>query len=165
MSLVFLIGMPGAGKSYWGRQIARNFVVPFHDLDKYIIHQEQSTIADLFQKHGEEWFRLKEHGYLKKLIGEAKPDTVIACGGGTPCFHDNMPLMNQSGITIYLEANPRVLIKNMHYSLEMRPLLRDKEDIATFLAGMLEQRAPFYRLAQHILQTEYISLATFGQII
>ena len=165
MSLVFLIGMPGVGKSHWGRQLAQNFRIPFFDLDKFIVHHEQASIGDLFNHIGEEQFRQKEHDYLVQLIQEVKPNTVIACGGGTPCFLDNMQLMNSSGITIYLEAAPELLLKNMHFTLEMRPLLKGKEDISLFLTQLLEQRQPYYRQAQHILQTEYISLATFEKII
>ena len=165
LSLVFLIGMPGVGKSYWGRQLAQHFRIPFFDLDRFIVQQEKSSISDLFDHVGEEKFRQKEHGYLAKLITEAKPGTVIACGGGTPCYHDNMRLMNTAGITVYLEADAVHLLKNMHYTLEMRPLLRGKEDVNAFLAQLLEQRKPYYEQAQHILQTEYISLATFEKII
>ncbi len=165
MSLIFLIGMPGAGKSYWGRQIAQNLVMPFNDLDKYIIQQEQSSIANLFKNHGEDWFRQKEHDYLEKLIAISKPNTVIACGGGTPCFHNNMELMNKTGITVYIKAQPENLLKNMHHSLAMRPLLAQNEDVQGYLTQLLAHRQPFYEQAQHILQTEYISLVIFEKII
>ncbi len=139
--------------------------MPATDLDKYIVHKEQSGIAELFTKHGEAWFRQREHEYLKSLVSEAKPGTVIACGGGTPCYMGNMQLMNDAGVTVYLEASTAHLLKNMRFTLEMRPLLRDREDINAFLESLLEQRLPFYRQAQYILQTEYISLANFDQII
>ena len=164
MSLVFLIGMPGAGKSHWGRQIAQRYMIPFTDLDKYIIHLEQCNIPDLFQKYGEELFRQKEHEYLKRLIYEAKPGTVIAAGGGTPCFLGNMELMKQAGTTVYLKAAPERLLQNMRFTLEMRPLLRDKEDINAFLNNMLAHRKQYYEQADYILQTQDISIAIFGQI-
>ncbi len=165
MSLLFLIGMPGAGKSYWGRQIAQNLVMPFNDLDKYIIQQEQSSIADLFKNHGEQWFRQKEHDYLEKLIMLSKPNTVIACGGGTPCFHNNMDLMNKAGVTIYIKANPESLLHNMKHSLALRPLLNEKDDVKGYLTKLLAYRQPFYEQARYILQTEDISIANFEKII
>ena len=165
MSLIFLIGMPGAGKSYWGRQIGQNFAMPFNDLDKFIVQKEKSPINELFKMHGEEWFRQKEHEYLQQIIKQSKPNTVIACGGGTPCFFNNMEIMNKAGITIYLKNKPAHLLKNMQHSLAMRPLLNDSDDVSGFMEQLLEQRTPYYEQAQHILQTEYISIATFEKII
>lgn len=165
MKLLFLIGMPGAGKSYWGRQIAQTFQLPFTDLDKYIIKHEQTTIDLLFKQSGEEGFRQKEQHYLNKLIAEATTDMVIACGGGTPCYQDNLQLMQQSGTTIYLKAAPEQLLKNMCNTLDMRPMLSEQTDARSFLTTLLEKREIYYGQAHYILQTEYISLTTFAEII
>ncbi|MBC7554382.1 MAG: shikimate kinase [Taibaiella sp.] len=165
MSLVFLIGMPGAGKSHWGRLLSRHLHVPYIDLDRYIVYSERSSITSLFSDYGEEWFRIKEREHLSRLVAEAKPGTIIACGGGTPCYHNNMELMNNAGTTIYLEAQTEHLLCNMRNTIDMRPLLQDKDDVPALLANMLVKRRAYYEMAHYILQTENISLATFEQII
>src|SRR5436853_6290275 len=98
MSKVFLIGFMGSGKTFLGKQLAQLLNYEFIDLDEWIEQREKKSIAEIFSEDGEEYFRKKESQQLK-LLAE-KNNAVIATGGGTPCFHDNMKWMNDHGFTI-----------------------------------------------------------------
>jgi shikimate kinase len=165
MSLIYLIGMPGAGKSYWGRLVAQRFLLPYTDLDRYITDRERLPVTEIFAAYGESGFRERERRYLVQLINKARPNSVIACGGGTPCYMNNMELMRQSGVTIYLKAEVATLLENLQCSMVLRPLLRDQEDKSAFLASLLADRKRFYEQAQYILPVENISMANFEQIL
>ena len=161
---IFLIGMPGCGKTHWGEIIAQRYELPFYDLDAYIEEREQMTIAEFFKQHNEKAFREIENDFLTEIIEDA--DTfVMACGGGTPCYKDNMNLMKQNGLTIYLEADIDMIIDRIQQHLGNRPLLEGSEDIKSRLHQILEERAPIYKQADHILQVDYISAATFDEIL
>jgi len=165
MSLVFLIGMPGAGKSYWGQQVAEKYLIGFVDLDDYIEQREQASIPDLFKQQGEAGFREAEHEALKEIINRDAEYTIIACGGGTPCYNDNLYLMKQRGIVIYLQASVAQLLKNIQTEIIKRPLLNKQDDTESYLSHLLAVREPIYMQANHILPVENISLTTFEQII
>ena len=163
--LVFLVGMPGAGKTYWGEKIAAARKVPFVDLDIFIAEQENASIPALFAMYGENGFREREQRHLKKAIGAAKYDIVVACGGGTPCFGDNMKIMLDAGTVIYLESDVALLLKHLKESTEVRPLLNNRGELGAYLEDLLKKRARFYEQANYILQVKDISLATFAKII
>ena len=163
--IIFLIGMPAVGKSYWGEKIAQAYPLQFIDLDLFIAQQERASIPALFASYGEGGFREREEKYLKQLIQSIKEDTIIASGGGTPCFADNMSLMKASGTVIYLHADTPYLLNNIKNSHEIRPLLNGRGDTATYLDTLLQKRKKIYDQAHHILQTKDISLITFDQII
>ena len=164
-SNIFLVGMPAVGKTYWGEKIAAAYNLPFVDLDVFIAEQEQASVSALFATYGEKGFREREEKHLKKMIKTAVPVTIIACGGGTPCFGDNMKLMKEAGTVIYLQADTALLLKHLETATEARPLLNNRGDLGTYLADMLEKRRSFYEQAHFILQTTDISLSTFEQII
>ena len=163
--MIFLIGMPGTGKTYWGKKIADSFGHAFVDLDAYIEKKEKASIATLFEIEGEEGFRDMENRYLEALIRTAEQDTIVACGGGTPCFFNNMDMMLKAGEVVYLRSTIEQLISNLKQDKVQRPLLKKSTQLATTLANMLEQRKEDYERAQHILQTENISLTTFEKIL
>ncbi len=156
--------MPASGKTYWGTRVAEAFHFPFIDLDDFIEQRERQTIGQLFAK-GEAWFRAKEHASLIALISRIKQPTIVATGGGTPCFFNNLKQMHRSGITIYLKTNTETLISRLATDVRSRPLLRDKDDIAATLDQILKERERYYSQANYILQSEDISLATFDEII
>lgn len=162
---IFLIGMPAAGKTYWGRKIADRYSLPFIDLDSFISEQEQASVSALFAMYGEAGFREREHKHLKKLIAAASPCTIVACGGGTPCFNNNIQLMKDAGIVIYLQADISALIARLKDSEDVRPLLRGKNDLAAHLTELLNKRRGDYEQAHYILQSANISLTTFAEII
>lgn len=164
-AMIFLAGMPAAGKTYWGNKIAQKYQLPFIDLDIYIAEQESASISALFAKYGENGFRERENKYLKKIIHKATVNNIIACGGGTPCFNDNIRLMKEAGIVIYLQADINYLLKNLKDSEEIRPLLNNRGDLSVYLAEMLKKRKSFYEQANYILPAKDISLITFDEII
>jgi len=163
--LVFLIGMPAVGKTYWAGKIAERHKLEFIDLDVFVSLQEKASISALFAQYGEKGFRERENKQLKKLIGAITVDTVVACGGGTPCFHDNMELMKNAGVVIYLSSDIPFLLKHIKNSAEDRPLLNNRGDLSVYLEKLLRQRKEFYEQAHHILQTKNISITTFDKII
>lgn len=163
--LVFLVGMPAAGKTWWGRQLADKYQLPFTDLDTFISDREQASIPALFARYGEGGFREREQKYLKEICTTVNELSIVACGGGTPAFADNMKVMKAAGIVIYLEADTQLLITNLGTSTEVRPLLNNRGDLAAYLDSLLQKRKSFYEQAHHILQAKDISLATFDKIL
>ena len=163
--VIFLIGMPGAGKTHWGRIVAKEYDWQFTDLDKYISEQEKASIPALFASYGENGFRERESKCLARLISGIKEPMIVACGGGTPCFAGNMQLMQEAGIVVYLESGIGTLLQNLEQSEEVRPLLKGRGDMAEYLKKMLKQREKYYQQANYILDTKFISLITFEEIV
>lgn len=143
---VYLIGLMGSGKSSLGRKLARRLSYDFIDLDEYIENQENRTIDTIFSDQGESHFRILESKAIKQINQE---NLVISCGGGTPCFHDNMEFMNQNGTTIYLDVQPQILASRLINSKNQRPLLANlnESEIANKLSILKAQREAFYNKA------------------
>ena len=148
---IFLIGFMGCGKSYWGRHLSEKLGWPFLDLDDHISALAGHSIAHIFSTSGEAGFRALEHEALLAL--EHLPPTLIATGGGTPCFYEHMEWMNAHGTTLYLNLSPAELANRLQHQKETRPLLSavKNADLEHFIAEKLEARAPFYLQAHHIL--------------
>ena len=162
---LFLVGMPGAGKTYWGTQLAGALNLPFVDMDDYISLKEKASIPALFASYGEKGFREREQRYLTEIIGRADTPLVMACGGGTPCFFNNMDLMKKSGVVVYLEVPIPELVERLNKSTDVRPLLKGRGDPGVFLGKMLKDRRVVYEQAHHILRNEFISIANFEKIL
>jgi len=162
---IFLIGMMGSGKSFWTKKLSKKLKVGGYDLDFLIESHEEKTIPEIFAEDGEEYFRKAESKILK-WFGEKKA-FVLATGGGTPCFHDNMNWMNKNGITIWIDEPIEVLAKRLEPEKAHRPLIRELSDaeLKTFLANKLAERTPFYQQATYHLQGNAISDAGFAEII
>src|ERR1043165_6225993 len=124
--MLFFIGMPGTGKSYWASTMATAFELPFIDLDNVVEDRINMTIADYFEKYGEDDFRKKEQAALHAIIATHPKNTVIACGGGTPVFFDNLQQMQKAGCVIYLKATISAIIQRLGNSAVRRPLLEGK---------------------------------------
>lgn len=141
----------GAGKSYWGQRLAERLHVPFIDLDAYIEAGEGSTVAGLFERAGEHGFRRLERRYLHQLAD--LPPAVVATGGGTPCFFDNMAWMNEHGLTVYLDTPAPVLAARLRTDRATRPLLSQvaDHDLEAHIQNLLRHREPFYRQAALVL--------------
>ncbi|RYY09648.1 MAG: shikimate kinase, partial [Chitinophagaceae bacterium] len=120
---IFLVGFMGSGKTHWGRMWAARHRYIFIDLDDAIEQDEQLTITDIFEKKGEDYFRQKEAIMLRSMTQYS--NAIIACGGGTPCFFDNITWMNENGATILLEATPPVIFKNVMLHEGKRPLVKN----------------------------------------
>jgi len=152
MAKIFLIGYMGSGKSTAGKRLATKLKSEFIDLDEFIEGECGQTIPGIFEEKGEAEFRAIEHNALKKLI--AKENTVIACGGGTPCYYGNMELMNNNGITVYIKMSADALTSRLMNSRNKRPLLEDKteEELRQFIAEHLEKREDFYHQAHYTVK-------------
>ena len=156
MVRIIIIGYMGAGKTTVGKVLANSLQLPFYDLDWYIEGRMRKTVAQLFAERGEEGFRQVERNMLHE-VAEFE-DVVISCGGGTPCFFDNMEYLNAQGETIYLKATPEVLYKHLQMGKTVRPLLRDKtpEETLDFINSQLAHREPFYNKAHHTLDVNLL---------
>ncbi|NLI24251.1 MAG: shikimate kinase [Bacteroidales bacterium] len=148
---IFLIGFMGSGKSTIGHHLSRQLGWDFADTDKIIAFQTGLSIPEIFTRHGEPWFREKEREILLSLL--SKDNTVIATGGGMPCFADNMEMMNRTGITVYLRLPPEVLSDRLLHGYRERPLLQNKtpEEISLYVAETLRKREPYYNKAALIV--------------
>lgn len=144
---IFLIGFMGSGKSYVGRRLANTLQCAFLDLDALIEQKEGASVREIFSRKGEAYFRQVERQVLQQT--GAHPNAVIACGGGTPCFFDNLQWMKGQGLTVYLSAGVDVLTRRLRAQQEQRPLLGglDEPALRAFIEEKLAEREPFYRQA------------------
>ena len=156
MTRIILIGYMGAGKTTIGKVLARTMGQEFYDLDNYIEDRFHQKIPDIFAEKGEEGFREMERKMLHE-VAEFE-DVIISCGGGTPCFFDNMDYMNACGETIFLDAAPSVLKEHLHMGKTVRPLIQGKtdEELIAYIEDSLQKRLPFYQKAKHVLTIETI---------
>jgi len=157
--------MMGTGKSYWAQRIADKKNMDWIDLDAQIEKETSMTIKEIFAEQGEIFFRNKERDVLHKL--SHFENIVIATGGGTPCFHDNMQWMNKHGITIWIDEPIEILAERLKKEKEHRPLIKDlsDEELLHFLSIKLAERSVFYKQAQYHLQGNNISERSFAEIV
>lgn len=144
----------GAGKTTVGKALAKDLGLMFYDLDWYIESRMRKTVAQIFAERGEEGFRQIERNMLHE-VAEFE-DVIISCGGGTPCFFDNMEYLNQQGDTVYLQASPETLAAHLKMGKGVRPLLVGKtdEELRQYIVDSLEKRNPFYTKARHIIDID-----------
>jgi shikimate kinase len=158
---IFLTGMPGCGKSTFGRKVARELNLDFIDLDKEIIKKEKLSIAEIFELKGEDHFRKIESELLKD-ISIANDNFVLATGGGAPCFYDNMDFMNEQGHTVFIDTPIDTLLERLSLSgINKRPLIKKmgEDNLLEGLTEKLNYRLPFYKKAKKIFKYN-ISLET-----
>jgi len=160
-SPVFLIGMPGAGKSYWAEQLAAAYGLQCIDLDHLIQVRTGMSISRFFDRFGEKAFRELEQATLKQVIEVFPHNTVVACGGGTPCFGSSLQLMKQAGRVVYLRTALSQLLENIRESPEIRPLLTG-DDLELRLEKLLEARSSFYEQAHLVLDPVIARPEDFG---
>lgn len=151
MKRIIIIGYMGAGKTTVGKALAKQLNMQFYDLDWYIESRMHKTIPQLFAERGEEGFRKVERNMLHE-VAEFE-DVILSCGGGTPCFFDNIDYMNGQGDVVYLKADPEVLYKHLLMGKIERPLLKGKtpEELIEFIKEQLKHREPYYLKAKHTL--------------
>jgi len=151
MKRIILIGYMGAGKTTVGRALAKALALPFYDLDWYIENRRHKSVSQLFKEVGEDGFRIIERNMLHELA--EFEDVVISCGGGTPCFFDNIDYMNQQGQVVYLCCEPEVLRQHLMMGKGKRPLIEGKspEELTDYIRTHLREREPYYTKARYQL--------------
>ena len=151
MKSIIIIGYMGAGKTTVGKALAKELGVMFYDLDWYIESRMINTLKEIFDEICLERVRKTDRNMLHD-VAEFE-NVVVSCGGGTPCFFDNMDYMNQLGETIYLKASPETLHTHLKMGKGVRPLLLNKtpEEVEIFIREQLKLREPFYNKAKHII--------------
>lgn len=148
---IFLIGYMASGKTTFGRALAAAMGRGFVDLDDYIVAKAGMSVSELFEAKGESGFRDLESGALDELISRDGNPLVVACGGGTPCFGDNMSLMCRSGFTVWLDAPIATLLRRLREDRAGRPLVAKIDgggELERYVAENLERRNPHYSRAQ-----------------
>jgi shikimate kinase len=154
---IYLTGFMGSGKTTFGRLLAHALNYDFIDLDHLIEEEKKATISELFEKYGEKGFRELERQAIHKSAEFSK--TIVATGGGAPCFFDNMDFMNNHGITIYLKLTPEDLAKRLLPANADRPLIAGKSspELLKFIKEKLSERTPFYEKAKIVSKTSGLS--------
>lgn len=163
---IYLVGMPGSGKTATGKRLAKAIGFAFADLDARIAEHAQMPVTEIFARHGEGYFRQLESEQLRQV---ASGPHVIATGGGTPCFLDNMDWMNRHGLTIFLDVPLPELVRRLTANAQAqqkRPLFAGKstEELTESLRKMLQTRLPFYENARFRLpphQTDTAKIVSF----
>ena len=156
MKRIILIGYMGSGKTTVGKALSKETGMMFYDLDWYIESRMRKSVSQIFAEKGEEGFRKIEYNMLHE-VAEFE-DVIISCGGGTPCFFDNMDYLNQQGDVIYLKATPETLYKHLLMAKVERPLLKGKssEELVAYITEHLKERAPFYEKARYTLDVNVL---------
>lgn len=146
MRKVFLVGMPGSGKSRMAKFISSVTDLSYKDLDDEIERTEGKSIKEIFKNHGETYFRNKETEILKNIIEKDK-NLIIATGGGTPCFNHNIDLINKNGLSIFLNTSLDVIVERISRK-KKRPLFKNK-DVEETVKKMFQERIKFYSKSRH----------------
>lgn len=156
MKRIILVGYMGSGKTTVGKALSKETGMMFYDLDWYIESRMRKSVSQIFAEKGEEGFRKIEYNMLHE-VAEFE-DVIISCGGGTPCFFDNMDYLNQQGDVIYLKATPETLYKHLLMAKVERPLLKGKssEELIAYITEHLNERAPFYEKARYTLDVNVL---------
>lgn len=156
---IFLIGFMGSGKTHWGHLLSQKLGIPFFDLDEQIVSHENKSISQLFAEQGEEYFRLVEKDMLH-IITESHDSFVMATGGGTPCYFNNVEYMNRSGTSVWLNVPIDTLHQRLLKEKEKRPLIKELTDtqLRGFIAKKFSDRRIYYEQADVIIDDEPVQL-------
>lgn len=159
---IYLIGFMGAGKTYWGKELSKKLQIPFFDLDELITHDTNKSIPEIFDEMGEEGFRVKEKEMLHLITG-MHTSLVLSCGGGAPCFFNNIDYMNQNGVTVWLNTPQDILLGRLRRQQDKRPLLKglDDEQLKTFIIKKAADRKMYYEKAKIKIQEREIKIEDF----
>ena len=164
-SYIFLIGFMGTGKTHWGRIWAQRHHYQFIDLDEMIEKEENRSVLQIFEQQGEDYFRQKEAISLRNT--EYLKPVIVSCGGGTPCFFDNIHWMNEHGLTILLQADSLTIMRNILSEEVKRPLVKNlnEAELLFFIEQKLKERAEHYEKAKIHLTSALLDEKAIDQII
>jgi shikimate kinase len=165
VSRVYLIGFMGSGKSTIGRYIASDLGWEQVDLDREFEAEHNSTISQFFESHGEAAFREEETKLLERYSNVE--NVVISTGGGLPCFGRNIEIMKSSGLVIYIQVEPEILMKRLGSARDVRPLVSGKSgaELLDYISLKLKEREPFYRQANIIVDGEALPFSFYKTLI
>ena len=161
----FLIGFMGSGKTHWGKIWSTKFGYNFIDLDEEIQKKEGKTIAAIFEINGEPYFRKLEALVLRNITPQK--NTIISCGGGTPCFCENINWMNKNGTSIYLCSTPQEILARVLGETDKRPLIKkmNPAELLFFIEKTLKERAVFYTAATFTVSSNILTEHSFANFI
>ncbi len=159
---IFLIGFMGSGKTYWGRLLSEKLNMPFFDLDEEVVNAEKKSITEIFAREGEEYFRLKEKEVLHSIV-ENNTTFIMSCGGGAPCYFNNIEYMHKVGTTVWLNTSIETLFSRLLKEKEQRPLIKNLSDdnLKLFIKKKFSDRKIYYEQADMKIEDENITLEKF----
>lgn len=165
MSLIFLIGYMGCGKTTLAKKLAKKLNYEWIDTDSFIEEKEGRSISEIFEIKGEAYFRKLELQCIENLPKDKS--LVVSTGGGLPCYNNLIEILNQKGTTIYLERNPKELFQRLQKGKHKRPLLANKSDdeLFLFIEENLEIRIHIYRKSKIILDRDHQTVESIIQIL
>lgn len=149
--------MPGSGKSTTGKKLAKKLALNFIDLDIFIEEKYNKKVEDIFEENGEDFFRIIERDCLDEILN-LKNNFLLALGGGTPCFFNNMTKIKQNGFCIYLQFKSTELANRIVSNKNKRPLFKNLNEIEVLdkVKVLLRAREIFYSEAQLVInELEY----------
>jgi shikimate kinase len=163
---IFLIGFMGSGKTHWGQQLAARLQLSFFDLDEVIVQSMGKSISQVFAEEGEEFFRRTETRFLEELI-EQHEAMVLSCGGGTPCYFNNIDLMKKAGTVVWLNTSIDTLSTRLIREKAKRPLLKDidDEELKAYILKKMNDRRLYYEQATIHTEEDNISIDSLIQQI
>ena len=153
--IISLIGYMGSGKSHISKVLSQKLNLKLIDLDKEIILKNNTSIANIFEKRGEIYFRKEERALLEEILDTEK-DCVLSLGGGTPSYYNNMELITEKSESIYLRTSVGTLSERLLKQKQKRPLIAKiaDEDLPEFIAKHLFERQVYYGQAKHMVSTD-----------
>ena len=149
----------GCGKTHWGKLLGQKLNMPFFDLDEKIAEHEGRSIPGIFAREGEEYFRLLEKDVLH-LLTESHETFVMATGGGTPCFYNNIDYLKKKGTVVWINCSTDCLYHRLLKEKAQRPLISNIPDneLKSYIIKKYSSRKIFYQQANVILPEETIEL-------
>ncbi|HEX4372349.1 MAG TPA: shikimate kinase [Puia sp.] len=163
---IFLIGFMGSGKTHWGKLLGESLQLPFFDLDTVITTTEKKNISQIFAEFGEEFFRYKEKETLEEIVND-HDKFILSCGGGTPCFFNNIEFMKNNGKVIWLNTSIDILRERLFRERASRPLIKAIGDaeLRNYIVRKLGERKMYYEQADIIIDEESASLRSIIELL
>ena len=156
---IYLIGFMGVGKTHWGKILSNKLGLPFYDLDELIEEKEGRSINQIFDEEGEEYFRTTEREILREF-SEENESMLLSCGGGAPCFFNNIIFMNENGVTVWINTPFEILLGRLRQGKDKRPLLKDLSDeqLKAYIVKKNADRRMYYEQAKVIVDDKVIEI-------
>jgi shikimate kinase len=162
---IYLIGFPGSGKTTIAKKLASRLNMDFIDLDRFVEEQSGTSIPDIFEGQGEDMFRKFERNCLRVI--SQKNNQMVATGGGTPCYFDNMTVINSSGFSVYLKMSVDTLFSRLKQAQTPRPLIQGMGDdqLRDFISDKLMEREPFYSKALYKVKAKDLDIEELAEFL